>query len=85
MPLQPALNFIKKHEKYDRELYAGFLGPINMDGYTHLFVNLRCMKIMGRTGRFYAGAGITENSNPEKEFEETQLKMQTLKKIIFRP
>ena len=84
MPLQPALDFIKKHEKYDRELYAGFLGPINMDGYTHLFVNLRCMKIMGQTGRFYAGAGITENSNPEKEFEETQLKMQTLKKIIFR-
>jgi isochorismate synthase len=81
MPLQPALDFIKEYE----ELYAGFLGPINMDGYTHLFVNLRCMKIMGQTGRFYAGAGITENSHPEKEFEETQLKMQTLKKIIFRP
>ena len=85
MPLRPALDFIKKHEKYDRELYAGFLGPINMEGYTHLFVNLRCMKIMGQTGRFYAGAGITENSNAEKEYEETQLKMQTLKKIIFRP
>ena len=85
MPLQPALEFIKKYEKYDRELYAGFLGPINMEGYTHLFVNLRCMKIIGQTGRFYAGAGITENSNPEKEFEETQLKMQTLKRIIFQP
>ena len=84
MPLQPALDFIKKHEKYDRELYAGFLGPINISGYTHLFVNLRCMKIMGNTGRFYAGAGITEDSNPEKEFEETQLKMQTLKRIVFQ-
>jgi|TARA_B110000027_G_scaffold122613_1_gene137753 isochorismate synthase len=85
MPLQPALDFIKEYEKYDRELYAGFLGPINMEGHTHLFVNLRCMKIMGTTGRFYAGAGITENSNPEKEFEETQLKMQTLKRIVFQP
>jgi isochorismate synthase len=43
------------------------------------------MKIMGNTGRFYAGAGITEDSNPEKEFEETQLKMQTLKRIVFQP
>ena len=84
MPLQPALDFIKEYEKYDRELYAGFLGPINIAGYTHLFVNLRCMKIMGNTGRFYAGAGITEDSNPEKEFEETQLKMQTLKRIVFQ-
>ncbi len=83
MPLHESLEFIKKHELYDRELYAGYLGPVNIEDHTQLFVNLRCMKIMGNTGRFYAGAGITEDSNPEKEFIETQMKMQTLKKLIF--
>ena len=38
---------------------------------------------MNNIGRFYAGAGITEDSDPVKEYEETQLKMETLKKIIF--
>jgi isochorismate synthase len=84
MPLPSALEFIKFNENYDRELYAGFLGPINIDQYTHLFVNLRCMKLTGNSSRFYAGAGITRNSNPQKEFEETQLKMETLKSIIFK-
>lgn len=83
MPLQPSLDFIRIEEKYDRELYAGFLGPVNIDELTHLFVNLRCMKIMGDTGRFYAGAGITEDSDASKEYVETQMKMQTLKRLIF--
>lgn len=83
MPLQPALEFIRNHEDYNRELYSGFLGPVNIEDLTHLFVNLRCMKIVNGKARFYAGAGITEDSDPEKEFIETQLKMQTLKKLIF--
>lgn len=83
MPLQPSLEFIREHEQYDRELYAGFLGPVNIHNLTHLFVNLRCMKIINQTGRFYAGAGITEDSDPEKEYIETQMKMETLKKLIF--
>jgi isochorismate synthase len=84
MPLQESLDFIKTHENYDRELYAGFLGPININQSSHIFVNLRCMKIMNRTGRFYAGAGITEDSNPDKELEETKMKMDTLKRIIYK-
>ncbi|MDH5610314.1 MAG: chorismate-binding protein, partial [Cyclobacteriaceae bacterium] len=83
MPLHPALQFIRDRENYDRELYSGFLGPVNIKGLTHLFVNLRCMKITNDTGRFYAGAGITGDSDPEREFIETELKMQTLKRIIF--
>ncbi len=83
MPLRSALEFIKSHESYDRELYAGFLGPVNIENNTHLFVNLRCMKIINGTGRFFAGAGITEDSDPEMEFIETEMKMQTLKRLIF--
>jgi isochorismate synthase len=83
MPLESSLTFIKDKEHYDRELYAGFMGPINMNGESHLFVNLRCMKLQGELARFYAGAGITEDSNPEKEYLETQMKMNTLKNLMF--
>jgi isochorismate synthase len=31
----------------------------------------------------YAGAGITADSNPESEWEETQHKMNTLEKFLF--
>ncbi|MEM9327946.1 MAG: chorismate-binding protein [Bacteroidota bacterium] len=82
-PMDVALDFIRTHEHYDRELYSGFLGPIHIDQEVNLFVNLRCMQIRGNKGRFYAGAGITEDSDPQKEEIETELKLQTMKSVVF--
>ena len=45
MPLKAAKQFIQEEEKYDREFYTGFLGPVNFNDSTKLFVNLRCGKI----------------------------------------
>lgn len=81
-PRDKALQFINEHEGFDRELYSGFLGPVNMDGETNLFVNLRCMKLQGTVATLYAGAGITSGSDPEKEFQETELKMDTLLSVL---
>ena len=78
MPLDQASAFIKSTEKHSRSFYSGFLGPVNFNSNTDLYVNLRCMNIVGNKVRFYAGAGITEDSKSEKELIETQLKMQTL-------
>jgi len=85
MPLANALEFIKKHEQFDRQLYAGFLGPVNFRNHTQLFVNLRCARIYQKTARLFAGAGITKNSIPEKELEETALKMNTIKRLLQNP
>ena len=82
MPIDKAKPWIKDLEGYDREFYAGFLGPVNFNDSTDLFVNLRCMKLSGKVARVYAGAGITEDSNPEKEFEETRMKMQVMKRFL---
>lgn len=82
MPVEKAKSFISKVEGYKREFYSGFLGPVNYNGSIDLFVNLRCIKIEGVTARFYAGAGITEDSVPEKEFEETESKMNILKSLF---
>ena len=78
MPKDEAMKFVLEIEDFPRELYSGYLGPVNFDGETHIFVNLRCAKITESEVSFYAGAGITEDSNPEKEYLETELKMQSL-------
>lgn len=82
MPMHETKKWIEKKEDYDREFYSGFLGPVNFNEQTNLFVNLRCMKIAKNTIRFYAGAGITEDSIPSKEYEETEMKMNILNQLI---
>jgi isochorismate synthase len=82
MPLEPALKFLKDNEGYDREFYAGYLGPVNIENNINLFVNLRCLKLMDGEALLFAGAGVTVDSEPEKEFAETEMKFKTLLNII---
>lgn len=78
MPRDRAAEWLKQAEPFDREFFSGYLGPVNMGGMTTLYVNLRCMKYADGIARLYAGAGVTEDSNPEREWKETQIKMNTL-------
>lgn len=84
MPLDTSLAFLKEHEGYDREFYAGYLGPVNINNNISLFVNLRCMKLLDNKALLYAGAGVTFDSVPEKEFEETEIKFSTLLNVIVQ-
>lgn len=81
-PKNEARNFILENEAYDREYYSGFHGELNIDGQTDLFVNLRCMKIEGDVATLFVGGGITEDSDPEKEWEETVNKAGTMGSIL---
>lgn len=82
MPKEEALNFILAEEGYNREFYSGFLGPINIENQSHIFVNLRCMQFSKDKARLYAGAGITVDSDPIKEWQETEMKSKTLLNIL---
>jgi isochorismate synthase len=84
MPRPAALSFIDAHETHDRELYAGFLGPINVGGASELFVHLRCLRLEGPVATLYAGAGLTEDSDPAREWLETELKCRTLLNVLQR-
>ncbi|MEX1238148.1 MAG: chorismate-binding protein [Cyclobacteriaceae bacterium] len=83
MPLEPSLNFLQEHEHYDRGFYTGYLGPVNIKNNIGLFVNLRCMQVAGNHGILYAGAGVTIDSIPEKEWAETEIKFNTLLNVIL--
>ena len=78
MPKIPASEFIKKHECYDRQFYSGFLGPVNINKNTRLYVNLRTMKVQGQIISLFAGCGITADSSSSKEWNETQMKLKTV-------
>ncbi|MCF2492323.1 chorismate-binding protein [Dyadobacter chenhuakuii] len=82
VPKLPSLQFLTEIEGYDRSFYSGFIGPAQVGGDTNLFVNLRTVRFKDGKATFFAGAGITEDSVPEREWEETEMKCDTLLKVI---
>ncbi|MFT7031944.1 MAG: isochorismate synthase [Cyclobacteriaceae bacterium] len=82
MPMKTAAKFLKDREGFDRSYFSGYLGPSNIENKTSLFVNLRCMHILKNKAILYAGAGVTEDSDPESEWKETEMKFQTLLNVI---
>lgn len=82
-PKEKSLQFINKNEDYDRKFYAGYLGLWNLENAScNLFVNLRCLEVEENKINIYVGCGITGESNPAKEFLETEYKSQIMKSII---
>jgi len=73
---------IRYHEKCDRSLYAAPLGWVDYEGNCEFIVGIRSALIDGNVARLYAGAGIVSGSNPDKEFDEVQLKLQSLLKAL---
>jgi len=49
---------------------------------TQLFVNLRCMQLKNNNAVLYIGGGITKDSIPEKEWEETINKSAIMKRVL---
>lgn len=82
LPVKDSLELILETEGYDRAYYTGYLGTFNPEEKTALYVNLRCLQAFDNGVVLYAGGGITPESDPEKEWEETRLKIQTLEKIL---
>lgn len=80
-PRGNALEIINKLEKHDRRLYAGFVGW-HSAGQSRFYVNLRCVELHQDSATLYAGGGITEGSNPEQEWKETERKINTLLSVI---
>ena len=82
LPKEKAIDFILKNEGYKRKYYAGFLGEYNKNNQTDLFVNLRCLEVENDVVNIYVGCGITKDSNPEKEFIETENKSMTMRNVL---
>lgn len=85
MPRKEAHEFLQENEKFDRCFFAGFLGPVNIESETSIYVNLRTAQLLENQAILYAGAGVTEDSDPIQEWEETELKCEIIGKFIQNP
>jgi len=82
LPKEKALSFILENENYDREYYSGFLGWLDQESRSDLYVNLRCMKIEENKLTLYAGSGLLASSKLEEEWQEIENKLQTMQALI---
>jgi isochorismate synthase len=78
LPRGPAFDLIRRMENFDRGWYAGPVGWLNGNGQGEFAVALRSGTVSGKRVRLFAGGGIMAESDPEREFEETQVKFQPL-------
>ncbi len=81
-PLLTARSVIRSAEDSPRHYYAGFTGPVNLDGQTALFVSLRCMEIHSASATLYAGGGLLVDSNENDEWEETCRKLRPMLELF---
>ena len=81
-PTSEALSFIQAHEPSPRGFYGGLLGPIYAPMDYQLYVNIRSARLYQQKAHLYAGGGIVAGSNPYKEWLETELKCQTIERLL---
>lgn len=77
-PPATADRYLDQREELDRGWYASPVGWIGAGGDGMFAVALRCAMIEPRKATAFAGAGIVKESVPESEWEETELKLQTI-------
>lgn len=82
LPKAETYRFIQTHEHTPRRYYSGFMGPLNLQSSTHLYVTLRCMQIAEGQYRLYAGGGLLKDSVEEQEWLETEAKLETMRQCI---
>jgi menaquinone-specific isochorismate synthase len=78
VPKNDAIEYIRQLENYDRGLYSGLIGWLDFNGNCDFSVTIRSALAKGKEITAYAGAGILEDSDPDEEFEETQLKLKPI-------
>ena len=77
-PTDVAVSIIRELEGMDRGRYAGPVGWMDGEGRGEFAIALRCAEISGARARLFTGAGIMSDSLPEKELEETRLKLSAM-------
>ena len=82
LPKRETFQFIIRNEYTPRRYYSGFMGMLDPEAQTHLYVSLRCMNIEGNRYHLYAGGGLLKDSTEEQEWQETDAKLETMKRCI---
>ncbi len=77
-PWNVARDNILELEEHDRGLYSGNIGWFNFDGDGELAVGIRSALVKENKIYAYAGCGIVKGSEPQSEFEESEIKLRPI-------
>jgi anthranilate synthase component 1/salicylate synthetase len=82
VPKQAAYQSIRTHESESRGLYSGAVLMVEQDGAMDAALVLRAAYRQDGVTWLQAGAGIVEQSRPEREFEETCEKLESVARFL---
>lgn len=85
VPREMACDLIQQHEAFERSLYAAPMGWIDYQGDSEFLVGIRSALLDGTQARLYAGAGIVQGSDPQRELDEIELKLRALYSALIQP
>ena len=77
-PTSEAMKVINEMEKHDRGWYSGPIGWLDEKGDGEFYVALRSALVKDEEAHVFAGGGIVSESHPDKEWDETELKLQPI-------
>ena len=77
-----AMEIIEELEGCKRGPYAGTVGYFSFSGGMDTCIILRTFIVKGNTAYIQAGAGIVNDSQPDREYEETRNKARALFRAV---
>jgi anthranilate synthase component I len=81
-PKLRAMEIIDDLEGAPRGIYGGGIGYFSIDGSSDFAIAIRSVLIKDCVASVQAGAGIVADSDPEKEYLETERKMAAMKRAL---
>jgi len=84
LPKPAACEAIHRYENEPRDLYGGAVVVAGADGSLDAALVLRTVFQRGERTWLRVGAGVVEQSTPEREFEETREKLRSISRFLVR-
>ncbi|MCR5080478.1 MAG: chorismate-binding protein [Treponema sp.] len=81
-PKISAIEILSRLEKIKRRFYAGSIGYLQANGDLNFCIGIRCALKQESTWTLQAGGGIVYDSNPDREWEETNEKLGALRAVL---
>ncbi len=81
-PKHNAMTLLEKYENVNRDFYGGAIGFMDFKGNFNHAIIIRSFVSKNHTLHFQAGAGVVNDSDPEKELQEVYHKLGALQKAL---
>jgi para-aminobenzoate synthetase component 1 len=81
-PKRRAVEILRELETAPRSVYTGAIGYVSANGQADFNLPIRTLYNDGRQFYLHSGGGIVADSDPEKEFEELQAKVDNIRAVV---